>query len=451
MLSTLQKRLIGLGLIVGGAIIIFLGVSKPDPFAQRYVYWAVFNTSQGLGSIDRDVRVAGLKVGTVGEVTRVGDDVRAELVLSHNFAIHEDARADMRPHTLLEGSDFVDLSPGSPSAPLLKPGAEIPIQQTTNYVTLDEALRVLRPEIRNNLRQLAEVGARTLRGKAITGLQETLKRAPALTENLAVAARAAQGSHRNELAGAVSGLAKTTDAVAAKEDQLRPLAGRLNRTAAAVAVDGAAPLDAALRALPGALTEVRDGSPELTALIDRVDDFSGELTPALPSLRVALRDATPVLKRATPVLRKATPLLQNTRLIASRLGDAGAGGLTKMLTLLHMPLKDLTAALDVANAKSRYGEQAYHQLVAGGFAGADSMFRSYQTPSQNPNAPGHMFRIGAHLDPAALAGLTSLLGSGTSLIRAPSNPDGLIKESCADISQVSRSAARALDQVEACR
>ena len=76
------------------------------------------------------------------------------------MTLHRDATAAMRPHTLFEGSNFVDLSPGSPSAPLIEEGATIPRAQTRNYVTLDKALRVLRPDIRENLRTLAEVGSR---------------------------------------------------------------------------------------------------------------------------------------------------------------------------------------------------------------------------------------------------------------------------------------------------
>ena len=90
----------------------------------------------------------------------------------------------MRPHTLFEGSSFIDLSPGSPSAPALEPGETIPIEQTSNYVTLDEALRILRPEIRENLGELAEVGAKTLKGEAVTGIQTTLKNSPELMRDL---------------------------------------------------------------------------------------------------------------------------------------------------------------------------------------------------------------------------------------------------------------------------
>jgi ABC-type transporter Mla subunit MlaD len=443
------KRLVGLALIGVVVVVVILGVTKPDPLASAYRYWAVFNTVQGLGSIDRDIRVAGVKVGTVGQVHRVGDDVKAELVLSKPIAIHQDARADMRPHTLFEGSDYVDLHPGSPSTPLLRAGATIPLTQTTNYVTLDQALRVLRPQIRNNLRQLAEVGSKTLRGEAISGIQRTLKQAPALTKALAPAASAAAGPHRTELAGAVSGIARTVDALAAKEDQLGTLPAHISDTAGALAVDGGAPLGAALDVLPGTLQAVYDESPTLTALIDEVNDFADDLTPALPNLRVALHSARPVLHRATPVLRRATPLIHHTRQLAKRLGAAGKGGLTKMLVLLNKPLPQLTDTLEVFNADSRYGEPGYHQLVAGAFSGADAMFRSYQTPAQNRDAPGHMWRTNAYVNPEAVTGLTSLLGGS---LKAPYSDSGSLQPpACTDVATISKNAARQLEEAGACR
>jgi len=84
--------------------------------------WATFDSVQGLGTIDRDVRVAGVNVGKIGAVKREGDDAKVELVLNDDIEVHSDARAALRPHTLFEGTAFVDLSPGSPSAPLLSDG-----------------------------------------------------------------------------------------------------------------------------------------------------------------------------------------------------------------------------------------------------------------------------------------------------------------------------------------
>lgn len=441
MLSVAGKRIAGIATLLLGVVVLLVGITKPNPFADTTSYWAEFDTAQGLGAIDRDVRMAGVKIGTIGEVEREGDDIRAELILFEDQVIHTDARVDMRPHTLFEGSNFVDLSPGSPSAPVLEPGETIPIEQTTNYVTLDEALRVLRPEIRGSLQDLAEVGSKTLRGEAIRGVQETLRTAPELTRALAPAARAAQGTNRTELAGSIAGLSRTVDALAEREEDLIPLAKRTSRTMAALTTDGAAPLDAALAALPGTLRELEATAPVATALIDRLDRLAVEITPALPELALAAREMVPIVRRAIPVLLRATPLIRDTRQLATRVGKA-KGGLLEMFNLLPKPLRTFDRALASINAETVHGAPAYRQLVAGAFTGLDGVFSGYQTRAQNPSAPGHALRIGTYFSRDAfegfpLAGATRSATSGRSV-------------GCDDVRRVSPEAARALREAGEC-
>ena len=69
--------------------------------------------------------------------------------------------------------------------------------------------------------------------------------------------------------------------MAAREADLIPLAQRLNRTAAALAIDGGVPLDQAIAALPGALRELRGTAPTITGLVDRLDRFAVAVAPAL--------------------------------------------------------------------------------------------------------------------------------------------------------------------------
>ena len=86
------------------AIGIVLAATKPNPFADRQTIWAEFDSVHGLGSIDRDIRVAGVNEGEIGEVVRVGDDALVELEVSDEIVVHADAQVELRPHTLFEGS-----------------------------------------------------------------------------------------------------------------------------------------------------------------------------------------------------------------------------------------------------------------------------------------------------------------------------------------------------------
>ena len=446
MLNTVAgKRLAGIAFVLVGALILILGVTKPKPFADEYVYWAEFDTAQGLGQIDRDVRIAGVKVGTMGDVEREGDDVRVKLILSADYTLHEDVRVNMRPHTLFEGSNFVDVSPGSPSAPVLEEGSTIPVDQTTNYVTLDEALRVLRPEIRSSLKDLAEVGSKTLKGEAIEGFQETLKNAPDLTKALAPAARAAQGTTRTELAGTIQGFSRTVDEVAEREEDLIPIAQRASATMAALTVDGAQPLDDALVALPKALRELEATAPIATDLIDRLDRLAIAITPALPDLTLAVRDTVPVLENAIPVLVRAAPVIEDARQLATRLGKA-KGGLTTMFDLLPPTLSKFDKALEVITSTSAHGAPAYRQLLAA-FVGFDGIFSGYQTQTQNPLAPGHALRISTYFTEDAFEGVLPLpRGAAESSAESEAAQD----VSCAEVRKVSEKAAKAIKTSELC-
>jgi virulence factor Mce-like protein len=451
-MSRASQRLAGLGLIVGIALVLILGVTKPNPLAAKHTYWAVFDTAHGLGAIDRDVRIAGVKVGEVGDVKRVGDNVRVQLKLSEDYPLHTDAHADMRPHTLFEGSNYVDLAPGSPGAPALKQEGTIPLAQTTNYVTLDRALRILRPEIRDDLRQLAKVGGNTLQGEAISGIQATLRHGPAMSEALAPAARAAQGPHRRELVGAIHGLAQTVDELSVEADELIPLAQRVNKTSAALATDAGAPLDAALVRLPGTLQALNDAAPTLDAVVERLAAFASKVGTSGPrALARALRAATPVLTKTAPALKAGTPVVRDARLIASRLA-AAKSGLVTMFQVLAAPLKTFPGTLAALNAQSLLGASSSAlQLVAGGFEGLDGALSGFQTRLQNPLAPGHSLRANIYLDPAALTSLLGLFG-GASGEGLPVLRKGLPPAiSCATVAQVSQRAVATVKANGGCR
>jgi phospholipid/cholesterol/gamma-HCH transport system substrate-binding protein len=448
------QRLIGALAILGGVVIFVIGVTRPDPFQETHTYYAEFDSAQGLGSIGRDIRVAGVNVGTMGSVEREGDNAVVELTLEEDIPMHTDARVDMRPHTLFEGSSFVDLRPGSPSAPTLEEGERIPIEQTSNYVTLDEALRVLRPEIRESLRELAALGSETLQGEAIEGIQRTLKGGPELTRHLKAPVRAFQGTNRSELARAISGAAETFEAVATKEEELIPLAQRLNRTAAALTVDGGVPLDAALAELPGALSQLRTTAPVLTGLVDRVDRLSVEAIPALAPLTVAVRNATPLVARSIPLLRDATPLISQQRKITRRI-SATAAPLTKLILGEGRDVAEVfgESILPVLLADGIHGEPTYKQ-VAQLFTAADAVFRPYQTAAQNPLGHGHVWNQAVYFDPEAVTGLLETLAEGgiplplSSEDAAAAAAEGVVR--CETIAQVSPSAARTFERAKGC-
>jgi virulence factor Mce-like protein len=406
--SNLRRRLVGLGMLVLIAVGIVLAATRPNPFTDRQTIWAEFDNVNGLGSIDRDIRVAGVNEGEIGQVKRVGDDALVELEVSEDIEVHADAQVELRPHTLFEGSAFIDLHPGSPSAPVMEDGATIPRRNTSVYVSFDEALRVLRTPVRRSLRKLALTTAAVLSGDAPDSLQATLRRTPELTRELTPTARALQGSGGVELQRAIRSGAVTTAALARRESSLAPLSERANRTLAALDVDAAGPLDRALAALPGPLETLRERGDVLTALIDRTGRLAVELRPALVELAPALQQLQPILRDATPAIRRAVPLVHAIGTVLRR-GTSAAPGLVRLLEILK-PTGPILGdrVLPAMHRDSKLGIPTYLQLIAA-FAGGDAALRPYQTAAQGALGTGHMIRLGSYFDPEGGAGLGGVL------------------------------------------
>lgn len=390
---TARLRLVGLAFIVVAAVVIALGVAKPNPFDDRQTVTAVFDETASLGKILRTVRVEGVNVGTIGDVRRVGDDSEVELLIDPDVSVHEDARAEIRPHIFFEGTVFVELYPGSESAPPLA-GDTIPLERTDVFIPFDVALRALDHRHRKAISGLSDETAEGLGGPARGGVRQTLRNAPELLEDVAPAARAAQGPHRNELNGAIQGMANTLEGLATQEERIAPLVSDARRTVEAVGTREAAPLDATIRQLPSTLVEVDRGGDALRRILDRLDPLAVELEPALVELTPTLREARPVLADARPVLRRSTPLLRDVRQALALTADAAPE--TRGLLLALEPSLDILtdSTLPYLHRDTGLGIPNYEQLVAF-LSGFNGVLRPYQTAAQNPAGSGHLARIEA--------------------------------------------------------
>ena len=99
------------------------------PFTSYgYELNATFANSANIAK-NSPVRIAGVEVGKVISTERDGDATTVTFTVDDNGRpIHNDAFAMVRPRIFLEGNFFVDLDPGSPSAPDLDSGAHDPGQ-----------------------------------------------------------------------------------------------------------------------------------------------------------------------------------------------------------------------------------------------------------------------------------------------------------------------------------
>jgi len=145
-------------LVIAAAV--YLTFGGPTPFsASPFVLKAVFTTQTEL-HIPSPVRIAGVDVGQVTSVKPLGGNSRAAVVTmdinGNGLPIHADATAGILTRIFLEGNFYVDLHPGSPSAPVLASGATLAAANTSGPVQLDRVLAALSSNTRANLQTLVQ-------------------------------------------------------------------------------------------------------------------------------------------------------------------------------------------------------------------------------------------------------------------------------------------------------
>ena len=121
----------------------YLAFTEHVPFTSYgYELNATFSNSANI-ALNSPVRIAGVDVGKVISTERDGDTTKVTFTVDGSGRpIHDDAFAAIRPRIFLEGNFFIELDPGSPSAPEMDSGGTIPVSHTSTAVQLDEVLTV---------------------------------------------------------------------------------------------------------------------------------------------------------------------------------------------------------------------------------------------------------------------------------------------------------------------
>ena len=147
----------GVLVVAIAGIAVYLAFGGPLPFSHRYTVDAVVQSANELHG-GSPVRIAGVNVGKVTKV-KAGPGTTAIIEMAIDDGgrpIHRDATLKIRPRLFLEGNFYVDLKPGSPSAPELRDGGTIPLANTATPVQLDQVLSALNHDTRDSLRTLVE-------------------------------------------------------------------------------------------------------------------------------------------------------------------------------------------------------------------------------------------------------------------------------------------------------
>jgi phospholipid/cholesterol/gamma-HCH transport system substrate-binding protein len=304
---------IGLIAIVLTFIGFYLAFTKSIPFVSGggYELKAVVGDAQNIRA-KSPVRISGVQVGEVTDVQHLtdanGDGEDAAVVTmrlkDRALPIHQDATLQLRPRLFLEGNLFVDLHPGSPSAPDLSSGSVIPENQTSYSVQFDQVLTSLQAPVRENLQIfLKEFGDALDKYGGAKGFQTSFRTSPAAYQYTAQVNEALLGTQPGDLAGFISNLDVVARELNANSTALQGLITNLNTVSGDFAANQAS-LREAIVELPRTLAA---GRP---ALFKLNRDF--------PVLRAFAREALPGVKSANQALDYANPWIGQLRQLISQ-------------------------------------------------------------------------------------------------------------------------------------
>jgi virulence factor Mce-like protein len=289
------------GLITVGivAVLVFLAFNKEVPFVHHYTVRAEFSDASTLAP-GAPVRVAGVNIGTVTEVRSRRPGARVALVTMRvegaGRPVHADARATIRERTQLEGNEFVDLAPGTPSAPELGDGATIPVSRTAAPVQLDQVLSALDTPTRHALLRTLDQLGRGLRGRGGAAFNaSTLQWKPAY-RGAAIVNDASLGERPHDLSAYVRASGDVAAAVDDDPAALRRLITRFDDTAAAFASERGA-LGATIRELPSTLATGHRTLTSVHALLPHLDRLTADIRPAVRSGVATIETTTPFLQQ----------------------------------------------------------------------------------------------------------------------------------------------------------
>lgn len=335
----LPNWVIGVLLIVVAIVGPYIAFIDHIPGTDRgYEIEATFANAVNLPSVPAGatVRIAGVDVGEVTSTRREGDNAVVRFtVRDEGRPVHVDAEVTSRPRTFLEGNNFLELDPGSPSAPEMEEGDVIPASRTQASVQLDEVLTALQTPVRADLQVVLDQFGGSLTHRPTPAEDRTqdprvqgLSAAEALNLAFDSGGRAGRGGARfaeafrgtepRDLSRMIDAAGRTFAAFASRDTQLRELVTNWAELTGALAAESEN-LAATVRDLEPALREQRASLRELNTALPPLRSFARQLTPALAELPGVIAAAEPFIPEARAalseeegggavrLLRRATP------------------------------------------------------------------------------------------------------------------------------------------------
>ncbi|HEY5188725.1 MAG TPA: MlaD family protein [Solirubrobacteraceae bacterium] len=296
--------LLVLSIVVAGYILNHERFRFPFIQSSPLMLNAEFSTAQAVTpGQGQSVRVSGVQIGEIGGVTlRNGMAVvQMQIDDTYKHLIHTNATALLRPKTGLKDM-FIELDPGSKSAPVAKPGWTLPVGNTNPDINVDEILGSLDGDTRSYLQLLVNGAGQGLKGQGGSELAQVFERFEPTHRDLARVnkAVAVRGTDLRQL---VNSLQRLNTALATKQGQIVSLVDSSATVFRAFASENGN-ISRALVDLPGTLSQTTATLQKVTAFAKLLGPTSSNLLPAARSLPAANAALVALAKPSTPIVQK---------------------------------------------------------------------------------------------------------------------------------------------------
>jgi len=325
---------------------------------------------------EADVRISGVNVGRVKKLDLGEGRTDAEIELQDQYApIPQDSRAILRQKTLL-GETYVELTPGTSTAPKIPEGGRLEVTQVAPTVELDEIFRAFDKKTRESFQVWQQDLGKGIEGQG-AGFSEFLGVLPAFAEDTNEVLKILNSQER-ATREAIKNTGVVFDALNERGDQLSQWISNSNdllRTTGR--------RDDSIRALFQAFpTFIDESNATLTALGNYADNTTPvlrALTPASTQLSNVLEQLSAIapdfeeffigLNRVIPASVKGLPassrFLDDTRNLFVQL-DPFLRNFNPFFEYLAMFKREIAAMLAndtaVTQATDQIGEDRYHYL-----------------------------------------------------------------------------------------
>jgi ABC-type transporter Mla subunit MlaD len=307
------------------------------------------------------VRVNGIEVGRVQKVEPGSDPYTTSTVVMRitdpSVRLHTDASAQVRWRTIFGGLMYIDLRPGSPTAPPLT--GPIPASRTSHQVEFDQLLEVYRGQGAQQQRNMFH----GLRGTFADpqGIGRTINTLSPSLRTVAHGLEPLQGVDTGDLAGAVAATASTVRGL----DNVTALQHLISGAEQTLAVTAGqrSQLGQTLALSPPSLQSTFTTMRMLRTTLTHLDPVAAELRPGARELTSAASAATAALDELHTVLTQAHPLLTAAGPTFRALRAASTTGTPLMNALAPTVTRTLQNLIPFLNSRDFGTKLAVYEMI----------------------------------------------------------------------------------------